>query len=142
MVTRQNRQPKNGPMSETILLDTCGLLWLAAGHKNLSENAKKRIDQASLVIVSAISAWEIGLKTAKGELELPEESESWFEQIVAHHNLRVYEISTRIAFQANRLPWHHRDPADRFIIATALLQRIPIVTSDGNFAQYGVEVFC
>lgn len=129
-------------MSETVLLDTCALLWLATGHKNLSENAKKRINQASLVGVSAISAWEISLKTARGELELPEEPEAWFEQVVAHHDLRVYEISAHIAFQANRLPWHHRDPADRFIIATATLHRMPIVTADGNFAQYGVEIFC
>jgi PIN domain nuclease of toxin-antitoxin system len=129
-------------MSETVLLDTCGLLWLATAHKNLSENAKIRINQANLLTVSAISAWEISLKAARGELELPEQPETWFEQVVAHHDLRVYEISTRIAFQANRLPWHHRDPADRFIIATALLHHMPIVTSDGNFAQYGVEVFC
>ena len=129
-------------MSESVLLDTCGLLWLTTGHRNLSENAKKRINQANLLTVSAISAWEIGLKTARGELELPEEPETWFEQVVAHHDLRAHEISTRIAFQANRLPWYHHDPADRFIIATAMLHRMPIVTSDGNFAQYGVEIFC
>jgi predicted nucleic acid-binding protein len=76
------------------------------------------------------------------KLELPEESETWFEKVIAHHDLRVYEVTTRIAFQANRLPWHHRDPADRFIIATALLHRLPIITADGNFPQYGVEVFC
>jgi len=141
MATPQNQQPKNGLMSETVLLDTCGLLWLATGHKNLSENAKNRINQANLLTVSAISAWEISLKVARGELELPEEPETWFVQVVAHHDIRVYEISTDIAFQANRLPWHHRDPADRFIIATALLHRMPIVTSDSNFSQYGVEVF-
>lgn len=129
-------------MSESILLDTCGLLWLATGHRNLSKNAKIRINKANLLTISAISAWEIGLKTARGELELPEEPQTWFEQVVAHHDLRVYEISTDIAFQANRLPWHHRDPADRFIIATAFLYRMPIVTLDGNFAQYGVEIFC
>jgi hypothetical protein len=81
-------------MSESVLLDTCGLLWLATGHRNLSENAKKRINQANLLTVSAISAWEIGLKTARGELELPEEPETWFEQVVAHHDLRAHEIST------------------------------------------------
>ena len=132
----------NGLMPESLLLDTCGLLWLAIGHKNLSENAKTRINRANIVAVSAISAWEIGLKAAKGELELPDEPESWFEKVVAHHDLRVYEVSTRIAFKANCLPWHHRDPADRLIIATALLHRMPIITADANFHQYEVEVFC
>ena len=129
-------------MSESLLLDTCALLWLATGHKNLSDRAKSRINQANFVAVSSISAWEIGLKAAKGELELPEEPEAWFEKVIAHHDLRVYEVTSRIAFQANRLPWHHRDPADRFVIATALLHRLPIITSDANFPQYGVEVFC
>lgn len=142
MATPQNQQLKNGPMSETILLDTCGLLWLATGHKNLSKNAKTRINKANILAISAISAWEISLKVAKGELELPEEPQTWFEQVVAHHDIRVHDLSTEIAFQANRLPWHHRDPADRFIIATAILYRMPIVTSDSNFAQYGVDVFC
>jgi PIN domain nuclease of toxin-antitoxin system len=129
-------------MSETLLLDTCALLWLATGHKNLSRTAKNRINQAGLVGVSAISAWEIGLKTARGELKLPAEPEAWFNEILTHHDLRVYEITTPIAFQANRLPWHHRDPADRLILATAMLHRMPIVTADKNFPQYGVEIFC
>ena len=129
-------------MSEAILLDTCALLWLATGHKNLSDSAKKRINQAGLVGVSSISAWEIGLKTTRGELELPEEPEAWFDQILVHHDLRVYEITTGVAFQANRLPWHHRDPADRLILATAMLHGMPIVTSDSNFPHYGVEIFC
>ena len=142
METSQNQRPMNGLMSESLLLDTCGLLWLATGHKNLSENAKTRINRANIVAVLAISAWEIGLKAAKGELELPDEPETWFEKAVAHHDLRVYEVSTRIAFKANCLPWHHRDPADRLIIATALLHRMPIITADANFPQYEVEVFC
>lgn len=128
-------------MSEPLLLDTCGLLWLAAGHRRLSAPARKRIDSATLVGVSAITAWEVGLKAARGELKLPMEAEEWFEGVVEHHRLQVFDITARIAFEANRLPWHHRDPADRFILATARLHHMAVVTADDNFAVYGVETF-
>ena len=128
-------------MSEPLLLDTCGLLWLAAGHRRLSAPARKRIDSATLVGVSAITAWEVGLTAARGELKLPMEAEAWFEGVVEHHRLQVFEITPRIAFEANRLPWHHRDPADRFILATARLHHMAVVTADDNFAVYGVETF-
>jgi PIN domain nuclease of toxin-antitoxin system len=128
-------------MSDPLLLDTCGLLWLAAGHRRLSSPARRRIDSATLVGVSAITAWEVGLKAARGELKLPMEAEEWFEGAIAHHRLQVFEITPRIAFEANRLPWHHRDPADRFILATARLHHMAVVTADDNFAIYGVETF-
>jgi len=128
-------------MSNPLLLDTCGLLWLAAGHRRLSSAARRRIDSARLVGVSAITAWEVGLKAARGDLKLPMEAEEWFEGVVAHHRLQVFEITSRIAFEANRLPWHHRDPADRFILATAKLHHMAVVTADDNFAAYGVEIF-
>jgi PIN domain nuclease of toxin-antitoxin system len=128
-------------MSDPLLLDTCGLLWLAAGHRRLSAPARRRIDSATLVGVSAITAWEVGLKAARGELKLPIEAEEWFEGVIAHHRLQVFEITPRIAFEANRLPWHHRDPADRFILATARLHHMAVVTADDNFAIYGVETF-
>lgn len=128
-------------MSDPLLLDTCGLLWLAAGHRRLSVSARKRIDSATLVGVSTITAWEVGLKAARGELKLPMEAEEWFEGVMAHHRLQVFEITPRIAFEANRLPWHHRDPADRFIVATARLHHMSVVTADDNFAAYGVETF-
>jgi len=128
-------------MSDPLLLDTCGLLWLAAGHRRLSAPARRRIDSATLVGVSAITAWEVGLKAARGELKLPMEAEEWFEGAIAHHRLQVFEITPRIAFEANRLPWHHRDPADRFILATARLHHMAVVTADDNFVTYGVETF-
>jgi PIN domain nuclease of toxin-antitoxin system len=128
-------------MSDPLLLDTCGLLWLAAGHRRLSASARKRIDSATLVAVSAITAWEVGLKAARGDLKLPLEAEEWFEGVVAHHRLQVFEITAGIAFEANRLPWHHRDPADRFILATARRHHMAVVTADDNFAAYGVEIF-
>lgn len=129
-------------MSESLILDTCGLLWLASGSRRLSSAARRRIDAASLVGVSAITAWEVGLKSARGELRLPVEAEEWFDGVVAHHRLQVFEVTPRVAFEANRLPWHHRDPADRLIIATARLHHLAVVTADKQITAYAVEVLC
>jgi len=123
-----------------IVLDTCAILWLASGDTALSAAALKTIENASVVFVSPISAWEISLKAADGKLELPIEPEEWFEQTVRNHALTIADLSTAILCAANRLPFHHRDPADRFIIATALQENAAVVTSDERFKPYGVRL--
>ena len=125
-------------MSDDLLLDTCALLWLASGSRNLSKDARRQIDAASSVFVSPISAWEISLKVEKDELELPLEPEDWFGQAVEAHDLILSELSPEVLIFANRLPWHHRDPADRFILSTAKMMRLTIVTGDKKFEAYGV----
>ncbi|MDD5673696.1 MAG: type II toxin-antitoxin system VapC family toxin [Chitinivibrionales bacterium] len=123
-----------------VLLDTCALLWLASEDDNLSADARTVIEQASIALVSTISAWEISLKYAQKVLKLPMEPQEWFDRVLAAHNLTISPLSNEIMFAANKLPWHHRDPADRFIIATALMEKALVITSDARFSQYGVRV--
>lgn len=125
-----------------LVLDTCALLWLATGGGKLSPVAKAAIDDAEVVLVSAISLWEIGLKQSKGQLELPLPPEEWFNRALDVHGLAVASLSLDILSRANELPWHHRDPADRFIIATAIQEQCPVVTADAHFEQYGIDVLC
>ena len=125
-------------MHRKLVLDTCGLLWLAAGGGNLSAVALEAVDDADLVMVSAISAWEIGLKAAKGQLELSMHPREWFCRALKVHDHVLADLSVEILTHANDLTWHHRDPADRFIIATAVIEQCPIVTADRRFGQYGV----
>lgn len=127
-------------MSEGLLLDTCALLWLASGSRHLSKDARRRIDAASSVFVSPISAWEISLKVEKDELELPLEPEDWFDQAIEAHDLILSELSPEVLMFANRLPWHHRDPADRFILSTAKMMRLTIVTGGKKFEAYDVPL--
>lgn len=70
-----------------MILDTCGLLWLASGSKKLSRAALKEINTASAVYVSAISGFEISLKVGQGKLELSHPVEEWFKRVVEHHGL-------------------------------------------------------
>lgn len=124
-----------------LVLDTCAILWLACGDRRLSKKALQSINQAAMVYVSAISAWEISLKQVKNELELPMDAEEWFNRVADHHGLIIVPINVSIACRANRLPFHHRDPADRFIIATALETDAAVITADEKFAAYGIKTY-
>jgi PIN domain nuclease of toxin-antitoxin system len=123
-----------------MILDTCALLWLAAGDRKLSRAALKEINDAPAVYVSAISGFEITLKAAKGKLELPLPVEKWFERVAEHHGLTVLPLGLEVCIAAAQLPPIHDDPFDRFIIATAKLNNLTVVTSDERFEEYGLTV--
>lgn len=123
-----------------MILDTCALLWLTQGAAALSTEAQRQIQASPLVYVSAISAFEVGIKWRKGKLTLPVAAPEWFRAVVLHHHLTVVDVSADIFLKATGLPPIHDDPCDRVIIATALLHDWPIVTADTVFAPYGVRV--
>ena len=123
-----------------MILDTCALLWLARGDKKLSRAALKEINEAAAVYVSAISGFEIAMKVARGKLKLPGRPQEWFEKIVEHHGLAILPLELSDSIAAAELPPIHTDPCDRFIIATAKLRDLTVVTADEQFRKYGVTV--
>jgi len=98
------------------------------------------IDSADTVLVSSISAWEIGMKAARKQLEFPIPSKAWFLKALDVHGLTLADLSVDVLTGANELPWHHRDPADRFIISTAVVENCPVVTGDRRFLEYDITV--
>ena len=123
-----------------MILDTCALLWLASGDKKLSPSALKQISEAPSVYVSAISGFEIAIKVAKGKLKLPGPPQEWFENIVEHHGLAIFPLDLNVCIAAAQLPAIHDDPCDRFIIAAAKTNELPVVTADERFEEYGLTV--
>jgi PIN domain nuclease of toxin-antitoxin system len=123
-----------------MLLDTCALIWLAMGGENLSERAKQEIEEATAVYVSSISAFEIAYASARGRLELPCAVERWFWEVLEKHSLTEVLLSSKIAIASTKLPMIHKDPCDRFIIATALLENLSIVTTDQMFRKYDITI--
>lgn len=121
-----------------MLLDTCALLWLSQGGGQLSAATCKQINEVPVVYVSAISGFEIGIKVRKGKLTLPVSPVEWFEEIITHHDLHLLPLDLATCLQSTTLPAIHADPCDRFIIATAQIHKLAVITADSIFPQYGV----
>jgi PIN domain nuclease of toxin-antitoxin system len=122
------------------MLDTCALLWLASDDGQLSATARKSIGEAGLVYCSAVSGFEIAIKWRRGKLGLPATPDEWLTTIVHHHGLTLIPLTADDAVRAPLLPDAHRDPCDRFIIATAMRLAAPIVTADPRFKAYDVVI--
>ena len=125
-------------MSE-ILLDTCALLWLGNGDTALSPSALQEIENADTVYVSPISLWEVSNKCRQGKLVLSKPVREWFDKVCERHDLTALPLTNEIMIAAGELPEHHKDPADRMIIAAALNADLQVVTADHNFPLYGVK---
>jgi PIN domain nuclease of toxin-antitoxin system len=123
-----------------MLLDTCALLWLAAGGGQLSPTARSRIAGADALHISAITGFEIAIKGRSGKLKLPAMPSEWLRTVLDHHGIDVVPLDLAICVAATELPLVHRDPCDRFIIATARAHGWPVVTADARFRDYGIEV--
>jgi PIN domain nuclease of toxin-antitoxin system len=120
-----------------ILLDTCTLLWLASDHRQLTARAKDLLSRhAGALFISAITAFEIALKHARGRLELPLPPEEWIEEALAFHGIDEVPVDWRIAARSALLAPYHADPCDRIIVATALCRGWAILTPDPLISEY------
>ena len=115
-----------------ILLDTHTLLWLVSAPGQVSPAAREAIaDPAREVAVSAVSAWEIAIKTRLGRLDGEPLLAAW-PDILASMALTELAIDAADAIMAGRLPWDHRDPFDRMIVAQAARRGLTIATRDAH----------
>jgi PIN domain nuclease of toxin-antitoxin system len=120
-----------------VLLDTCTLLWLVADPSKLSDRSKEVLSKEDEpLFVSAITAFEIGLKHRKGRLSLPMKADVWYEQALSFHGVGEIQVSGRIAARSTMLPDLHSDPCDRIIVATAQLQDLTVLTPDDYIKAY------
>ena len=126
-------------MMQCVLVDTCALIWLATGDRKLSQSAREAIQDADVLCFSSISIWEIARKVKKGELEMPVTPGKFAALLVSQYDMKEIPLDNSIMLRASSLPEIHKDPADLFIIATALLNGCLVVTGDRSFPKYGVE---
>lgn len=124
-----------------LLLDTCTFLWLAADDPELTPVARTSCsDSENEVYLSALSAWEIGIKHRLGRLPLPEPPSRY---VVSRRRwLRIEPLPFDEACAAHDalLPPHHRDPFDRGLVSQAILNGMTIVTPDAMIARYPAPV--
>lgn len=96
--------------------------------------------QTEEVVISSVVTWEIAIKASVGRLDLHTSPWSYVEQARRVLDGRALPISTRHASGVVDLPWHHRDPFDRLLVATAQVEGLAIATTDRTLVAYDVEV--
>lgn len=115
-----------------IVLDTHVLLWMDRDDESLGKKSRSIIDEAwnnESVAINAISFWETALLLQKGRIELPVSVETWRRDLL-QAGIREIPLDGGIALLATSLESEHRDPADRFIMATAIHHEALLVTAD------------
>jgi len=98
-----------------------------------------RLDQGELCPCSTCAEKQVQ-RDRSGKLKLPVPPAEWFQGVVDYHGLAVESLDWDVCTAAVELPPVHRDPCDRFIIATAKKRHLPVVTGDAVFSSYGIEV--
>jgi PIN domain nuclease of toxin-antitoxin system len=131
--------------SAALLLDTCAAIWLA-NRQPLSMDCRPAIDAAvrdGLVLVSPVSAWEIGNLSRRHRSGGPEflpDPKTWFARLLSGPGVRLAPFTAEIAIDSAYLPGAlHGDPGDRLLIATARHLNIPIVTRDRLILEYAAQ---
>ena len=126
------------------MLDTCAAIWLA-DDAPMAATALDALDKTAKqdipVFISPMTAWEVGLLSARGRLTMSMSPQSWFELLLATPNVALAELSPDILIASSFLPGTApRDPADRIIAATARENGLRLITRDKvllNYAKAG-----
>jgi PIN domain nuclease of toxin-antitoxin system len=123
-----------------VLLDTCAAIWV--GNRDpISAMSIDAIDRAASgggVLVSAVSAWEIGMiASRRGPGTFVPDPMSWFDDFLSGFGIRLASCTPAMMIASTSLPdWDHRDPVDRLIVATARDLNVPVVTRDRMILDY------
>lgn len=119
----------------TLLFDTNALIWWLEG--TLTESVAAAVsDPATPVWVSAVSVWEVAIKTSIGKLRSPDDLPA----VIVEEGFRPLEITHLHAQRVRDLPFHHRDPFDRLLVAQAQAEDLTLVTGDRTLAAYDVRL--
>lgn len=122
--------------TESLLLDTHTLLWWQAGSERLSARARRLIDGAPRLFLSAISVWELAMLVDQGTVALDRPTQIWVHDLLTDGIVTLAELTPAIAVAAAQLDEFTGDHADRIIYATAVQNQLTLVTKDERLADY------
>lgn len=123
-----------------LLLDTHSFLWFIGGSASLSPTARTSIEDAdNQPLLSMASLWEMAIKLSIGKLSLGKAFERLIPEQMRLNGIELLQIEMAHIIVATKLPFHHRDPFDRLLIAQAMVEQISIVSSDRAFDSYSIK---
>jgi PIN domain nuclease of toxin-antitoxin system len=124
-----------------LLLDTRVFLWWVNNSSDLSIAARHAIsDSNNDCFLSIASCWEMAIKASLGKLKLPNPIERFVSEQLRVNDFKLLAIDIRHVAKTEKLPFYHRDPFDRLLIAQALAEKLTIVAEDKSFKKYGVKI--
>ncbi len=123
-----------------LLLDTHAFLWWVGASQELSRKARSAVGSArNECFVSVASAWELAIKVSLGKLRIEGALDRFVPEQLAVNGFQALTIDLRHTARVASLPFHHRDPFDRLLVAQALEDELSVVSADPVFAKYGVK---
>ena len=122
-----------------LLIDTHTLFWSIEEPAKVSATAMAAIRPLTNdVLLSAATIWELAIEVGQGKLALSLPYRQWMDRAIADLKLTILPVTVEYADKQSALPFHHKDPFDRLVIAQALVEGIPVVSVDVAFDLYGV----
>jgi PIN domain nuclease of toxin-antitoxin system len=123
-----------------LLIDTHSFLWFLAGDSKLRASARRRLeDDGNEKFLSIASVWEMAIKLSLRKLRLDDPLEDVVTLGTRENGIVLLDISKEHAVRVATLPWHHRDPFDRLLVAQALQDDLTVLGRDNCFDDYGVR---
>ena len=125
------------------IIDTNVLLFFLQNDRRLPKQAADMIEDTNRAsLISIASLWEISIKISLGKLQYAPATSLDFPLQLEKLGFEILPLSWQVMHHAGQLPWHHRDPFDRYLIAESQLRNAPILSTDEQLDLYGVERFC
>jgi len=122
------------------LLDTHAVLWFWWDDPRLGARARSVImDPANQKLVSLATPWEVAIKTSLKKIDIGGPYEGFFSQQMTRSCFEWMAFREEHFCRLSDLPFHHRDPFDRMLVAQALVENVSIISSDAHFEAYGVS---
>ncbi len=123
-----------------VLLDTHAFLWLISGDDRLSKTAQKTfLDPGNILFFSAASLWEICIKISLGKLSL---KSGWLKSIQDEMKVNTIQwlaIEMLHCVELTHLPFHHRDPFDRMLVAQAMVDDMQLLSRNSRLSSYEIK---
>ena len=120
-----------------LILDThAALWWLSDDHRLGTEAVRQLNDDTNLVLLSAAVVWEVAIKRSLGKLEVPD----GFAPTLLGAGAQPLAVTLGHACAVEALPWHHRDPFDRLLIAQTVVEDATLISRDEPLGKYDVPL--
>lgn len=119
-----------------VVFDTSALLYWTTAPEKLSLRATRAILNEPELVISSISLWEIGIKVKRQQLFIPISLREYVDWLKGVDGVQIVPVTEETWLRNLELDWNHKDPADRTIVATALLLGCPLITSDRQIQSF------